>query len=102
MMVCCIAFATLALAATPDTAGVDTAAVAIAARPLRAREILSDADIEIDGNTELADATASAIVGRETVRAIRQGAVITALDLRAPTLVRRNAVVRLEFAKGAL
>lgn len=73
----------------------------VAARNIRAGEVIAASDIEIP-DSETALRKAAGFIGKETTRAIFRGQKISSVDLRAPTLVARNAVVTMEFLKGPL
>lgn len=88
-----IAAATLASAAAAEEP--------TAARNIRIGTIISAADIVApqrgDGLRE-----AASFIGLEATRPIYKGEPVLRGDLRAPTVVARNAVVTMEFEKGAL
>lgn len=74
-----------------------------AARHLRAGTIIQDGDIVIDGGTP--DAVASlknTIGGMEIKRTIYAGKPLTLSDLGSPTIIKRNAVITIEFIRGPL
>lgn len=73
----------------------------VAARNIRAGELLAAADIETPAS-ESGLRQAADFIGKEAARSIYRGQRITEQDLRAPTLVARNAVVTMEFSKGRL
>lgn len=73
----------------------------VAARNIRAGEVISASDIETP-ESDLALRMAAGFVGKEAARAIYRGQKISLRDLRAPTLVERNAIVAMEFVKGPL
>ncbi|MBI1366974.1 MAG: flagellar basal body P-ring formation protein FlgA [Alphaproteobacteria bacterium] len=73
----------------------------VAARNIRAGETLLASDIETP-DSESGLRQAATFIGREAAHSIYRGQPINAADLRAPTLVDRNAIVRMEFSKGAL
>lgn len=73
----------------------------VAARNIRAGEMIAAADIETP-DSETALRKAAGFVGKEAARAIYRGQKISSQDLRAPTLVARNAIVSMEFNKGPL
>lgn len=65
-------------------------------RPVAAGEILSADDIA-------GDATAvGALVGKQVRRHMPAGAIVRPADVRAPLMVTRNAIVRMQFVRGAL
>ncbi len=73
----------------------------LAARNIRAGALVLAADIA----TPKGDAAlrlAANFIGLEAVRNIYRGQPITEGDVRAPTIVARNAVVRMEFTKGPM
>lgn len=73
----------------------------IAARNIRIGTVLSAADITApQGEDGLREA--ASFIGLEAARPIYKGEALSRGDLRAPTLVARNAVVTMEFEKGAL
>lgn len=74
-----------------------------AARHLRAGTIIQGADIVIDGGAS--DAVASlknTIVGMEIKRTIYAGKPLTLSELGSPTVIKRNAVITIEFIRGPL
>ena len=74
------------------------APLATAARHLRSGTILRDADIIIDGATP--DAVAflkQTMTGKEIKRTIYAGKPLTLSDLGSPTVIKRNAVITIEF-----
>lgn len=73
----------------------------VAARNIRVGTVLSAADIVApQGEDGLREA--ASFVGLEAARPIFKGDALSREDLRQPTLVARNAVVTMEFEKGAL
>lgn len=65
-------------------------------RPVAVGEILSTEDIA-------GDATAvGALVGKQVRRHMPEGALVRPADVRAPLMVTRNAIVRMQFVRGAL
>ncbi len=72
-----------------------------AARNIRAGSILTASDIVApksgDGLRE-----AASLIGLEAARPIFKGEPVSREDLRAPTMVARNAIVTMEFEKGAM
>ncbi|HXI86264.1 MAG TPA: flagellar basal body P-ring formation chaperone FlgA [Parvularculaceae bacterium] len=73
----------------------------IAARNIRAGEVLLASDI-VTPDSETGLRQAASLIGLEAARSIYRGQPINAGDLRSPTLVDRNAMVRMEFSKGAM
>jgi flagella basal body P-ring formation protein FlgA len=73
----------------------------VAARNIRAGALVLAADIATPkGETALR--LAANLIGLEAVHNIYRGQPITENDLRAPTIVARNEVVRMEFSKGPM
>ncbi len=73
----------------------------VAARSIRAGEALSAEDMDAPKN--LSDLRrALSFVGLEASRTIYKGQAIDSDDLRKPTLVERNKIVQMEYAKGSL
>lgn len=79
---------------TSEAAGVH------AATALRPGAILTAADIEVraEGGIHSPDQ----FIGMELIRAVYPGQQIRLSDLRAPTLVKRNDIVSIEYRHGAL
>lgn len=73
----------------------------VAARNIRAGAVLAAADIEAPQG-EQGLRRAATFLGKEAVRTIYKGQPISEVDLRAPTLVSRNAIVAMEFSKGPM
>ena len=73
----------------------------VAARNIRAGSVISAADI-ITPADRSALRRAVEIIGMETSRALYRGQAINESNLRAPTLIKRNAIVQMEFARGAM
>lgn len=73
----------------------------IAARTLRAGEIISAADL-IAPQSHAALRRATDVIGFETNHTIYKGAIIAPEALRAPTLIRRNAIVEMEYLHGRM
>lgn len=72
-----------------------------AARTIRVGSIITSADIAPpSGEAGLREA--SQFVGLEAARTIFKGEPVTREQLRQPTLVARNAIVAMEFARGSL
>ena len=78
-----------------------TAQDPVAARNIRAGAVLLATDIETPEDDAVLRLAAN-FIGQEAVRTIYRGQPIHPEDLKAPTLVERNAVVTMEFAQGAL
>lgn len=73
----------------------------VAARNIRAGALVLAADIATPkGDVGLRQAVN--FIGLEAVRNIYRGQPITENDLRAPTIIARNEVVRMEFTKGPM
>lgn len=70
-----------------------------AVQNLRAGTVLHASDLTVDGEDP---AALTPFVGMELKRAVYAGKVISPSDLTAPTMVARNAIVLLEFARGPL
>ncbi len=73
----------------------------VAARNLRAGSIISASDIITPADRN-ALRRAVDIIGMETSRALYRGQAIDDANLRAPTLIKRNAIVQMEFARGSM
>ncbi len=73
----------------------------VAARNIRAGSIISAADI-ITPDDRVALRRAVDIIGMEANRAFYRGQPIDESKLRPPTLIKRNAIVQMEFARGAM
>ncbi len=74
-----------------------------AARHLRAGTIVQDADILVDGGAP--DAVASlkkTMAGKEIKHTVYAGKPLTLSDLGSPTVIKRNAVITIEFIRGPL
>jgi flagella basal body P-ring formation protein FlgA len=95
----------LCLAATPAdansaaTPATTPAPEVSAAAPLKAGKILDASDLEVP---EEADQAAQALIGMSLKRSVGAGAPIAATDVGPPLLVARNALVQMEFVRGAL
>jgi len=72
-----------------------------AARPIRAGAIVSASDIATPNERE-AMRRAARMIGMEAARTLYKGQSIDAEDLRQPTLIKRNAIVQMEFTKGPM
>ena len=73
----------------------------VAARNIRAGAIIVAADIVAPDTVEGLRA-AAAYIGQEAARSIYKGQPLDSAELRAPTVVARNAVVTMEFVKGPM
>ena len=73
----------------------------LAARNIRAGTIISAGDI-ITPTDRAALRRAVDIIGKEASRAFYRGQAIDESKLRAPTLIKRNAVVMMEYSSGPL
>lgn len=74
----------------------------VAARTLPPGTVLAKQDLEAGGDPAAAASRISELVGLETRRAIYAGRPVSAADLGPPTLVRRNDVVVMLYARGGL
>ncbi|MEQ8178197.1 MAG: flagellar basal body P-ring formation chaperone FlgA [Amphiplicatus sp.] len=92
-----IAAMILAGGAMPAAAAEDV----VAARNIRAGAIIAAADI-VAPASETALRAATELVGLEAARSIYKGQPLNKSDLRAPTLIERNAIVTMEFVKGPM
>ncbi|RZO67970.1 MAG: flagellar basal body P-ring formation protein FlgA [Parvularculaceae bacterium] len=81
------------------TPGFVSAAEMFAARNISAGEILLEGDL-INADEEIV--AAESLIGLETRRSLYKGAPVFAGMLRAPILVKRNAIVAMEFRSGPL
>ncbi len=72
-----------------------------AARNIRAGNALSAEDI-VPPEERDAMRRAVKLIGMEAVRTIYRGQPLQETELRKPTLVKRNAIVQMEFAKGPM
>ena len=73
----------------------------VAARNIRAGDILVAEDFETpEERSALHQATT--LIGLEAARSIYRGQPIKETDLRTPTIVDRNDIVTMEFARGPL
>ncbi|MFZ5616009.1 MAG: flagellar basal body P-ring formation chaperone FlgA [Pseudomonadota bacterium] len=86
---------------SPCAAAGDEGASIVAARNVPPGAILAEQDLRIVGGDD-ASIIFAAVVGKETKRLIPEGAGVRESDVRAPTLVARNGLVRMEFTKGPL
>ncbi len=73
----------------------------VVSRNIRAGSIITASDI-ITPDDHLALRRAVDIIGMETTRSLYQGQKINEAELRAPTLISRNAIVQMEYAKGQM
>ncbi len=73
----------------------------VAARNIRAGAIIAAADIVTPAG-EAALRAATELIGLEAARSIYKGQPLNKDDLRAPTLIERNAIVTMEFVKGPM
>lgn len=86
----------------PDT-GAIMAPTVVAVRHLRAGTIIHESDLVFEGGPP--DAVASlkhAIAGKEIKRTIYAGKPLALSDLGSPTVIKRNAVITIEFVRGPL
>lgn len=74
-----------------------------AAHTLRAGTVLHASDLIVDGEIkEGAPSPLNLFVGMETKRSVYMGKILSTNDVGPPTLIARNAIVTLEFARGPL
>lgn len=73
----------------------------VAARNIRAGTVISASDI-ITPADRIALRRAVDIIGKEASRAFYKGQPIDETKLRAATLIKRNSIVQMEFARGAM
>jgi flagella basal body P-ring formation protein FlgA len=73
----------------------------LAARNIRAGEIVAAGDIEAPKGGD-AMRRAARLIGLEAVHNIYRGQPVSESDVRSPTLVSRNQLVTMEFAKGPM
>ncbi len=78
-----------------------TAEELLASKIIRAGSILSATDIVTPNNHE-ALRRAVDIIGMETTRTLYKGQAIDTVTLRTPTLIKRNAIVQMEYIKGPM
>lgn len=83
---------------------VATAPVTVkAAHTLRAGTVLHASDLIVDGDVkEGMPSPLDPFVGMETKRSVYMGKTLSTNDVGPPTLIARNAIVSLEFARGPL
>ena len=80
-----------------------SAPVVFAAGHLRAGTIIRESDIVIEGGAPDAIASLKAIItGKEVKRTIYAGKPFTLSDLGSPTVIKRNAIITIEFSRGPL
>ncbi|GJL93747.1 MAG: flagella basal body P-ring formation protein FlgA [Hyphococcus sp.] len=82
---------------TSDAAAEDL----FAAKNIRAGAIISAEDIATPSDHD-AMRRAVKLIGMEAVRTFYKGQPLDEENLRAPTLVKRNSIVQMEFNKGAM
>ena len=73
----------------------------VAARNIRAGDVISASDIVTPAD-RIALRRAVDIIGKEAGRAFYRGQAIDETKLRAATLIKRNSIVQMEFARGAM
>lgn len=73
----------------------------VAARTIRVGSIISASDIVTPAD-RIALRRAVDIIGKEANRAFYQGQAIDESKLKPPTLIKRNSIVQMEFARGAM
>ncbi len=78
-----------------------TAEELVASKIIRAGSILSASDIVTPDN-HAALRRAVDIIGMETTRTLYKGQAIDTVTLRTPTLIKRNAIVQMEYIKGPM
>ena len=71
----------------------------IAARNIAAGEVLADGDLSVAAENAAAPVD---FYGMQTKRTLYKGQPITLASLRAPVMVKRNAIVMMEFNRGVL
>lgn len=84
-----------------DMFSVAVAEELVAARNIRAGSVITATDI-VSPNDIDAMRRAVNIIGMEAVRTFYQGQPLREDNLRKPTLVKRNAIVQMAFAQGAM
>lgn len=84
-----------------DLASAAAAEELVAARNIRAGAIITAADIENPSDRD-AMRRAIDIIGMETSRTLYRGQPLDEEDLRKPTLVKRNAIVHMEYSNGPM
>ncbi len=73
----------------------------VTSKVIRAGAIITASDI-VAPNDDDALRKAADIIGMETTRTLYKGQTIDKTSLRAPTLISRNAIVLMEYAKGPM
>lgn len=73
----------------------------IAARNIRAGSVIAAGDL-VAPESDAALRLAAGFIGLEATRSIYKGQPLNRDELRRPTLVERNAIVTMEFAKGPM
>jgi flagellar basal body P-ring formation protein FlgA len=84
-----------------DFSAAATAEELVAAKNIRAGAVITASDI-VSPNDRDSMRRAVNIIGMEAIRTLYQGQPLYEEGLRKPTLVKRNAIVQMEFAKGAM
>ena len=84
-----------------DMFSVAVAEELVASRNIRAGSVITATDI-VSPNDIDAMRRAVNIIGMEAVRTFYQGQPLREDNLRKPTLVKRNAIVQMAFAQGAM
>ena len=84
-----------------DFAAVAAAEELVAARNIRAGDIITASDI-LSPNNHDAMRRAVNIIGLEATRTFYEGQPVREADLISPTLIKRNAIVQMEFAQGPM
>lgn len=74
----------------------------LAARTLRAGSVVQAGDLVVDAPADQRADLIAPLLGLEARRAIYRGRPVAATDLGPPTLVERNAIVRMIYHEGAL
>ncbi len=79
------------------------APIAKAARHLRAGLVIHDSDLVFEGGSPSAVATLKELItGKEIKRTIYAGTIIPLAELGMPTVIKRNAIITIEFVRGPL
>ena len=84
-----------------DMFSVAAAEELVAARNIRAGAVITATDIVSPSDLD-AMRRAVNIIGMEAVRTFYQGQPLREDNLRKPTLVKRNAIVHIEFSQGSM
>jgi len=84
-----------------DMFSVAAAEELVAARNIRAGAVITATDIVSPSDLD-AMRRAVNIIGMEAVRTFYQGQPLREDNLRKPTLVKRNAIVHMEFSQGSM